>query len=97
MAQTVYPEPRTAERHRRAEAARSVDAFPTGKASGERRAARYAPPPGGPVVDAYERFLRLPPAALLGTLWLLGLALVGSVVLILYVLGTSLATVVGGG
>ena len=96
MHQTVYPERRTRERHQRAETAHSVDAFQPREASGERHAARRVAPPGGPIDDAYERFLRLPPAAVLGTLWLLGLALVGSVVLMLYVLGTSLATVVGG-
>ena len=96
MHQTVYPERRTRERHQRPETTHSVDAFQPREASGEYRAARRVPPPGGPIDAAHERFLGLPVAAILGTLWLLGLALVGTVVLMLYVLGTSLTTVVGG-
>ncbi len=96
MYQTVYPERRTRERHRRAEAAHSVDIFPPREASRERSAARPAPPlPGGPVNDASERFLRLPVGAVLGALWLLGAAMLGSVVLMLYVLVTSLASIMG--
>ena len=44
---------------------------------------------------AYERFLQQPVAVVLAVLWLAGMALLSSVVLILYVLETSLASVVG--
>ncbi len=95
MHQTVYPERRTRERHLGTDTAHSVDAFQPREASGGRHAARRVVPPGGPIDDAYERFLRLPLATVLGTLWLLGLALVSSVVLVLYVLSALVATVVG--
>ena len=66
-------------------------------ALGERGAARYhALPSGGPVGDAYERFLRMPVAAVLAVLWFAGVALLSSFIVVLYVLGASLVSVAGG-
>jgi hypothetical protein len=45
---------------------------------------------------ACERFLEIPPAVVMAVLWLAGMALLSSGVLILYVLGTSLARLVAG-
>ena len=81
MNQTVYPEPRTRERPRRAEAAHSVDAFPP----------RPAPPLGGRVEGAYERFLEMPVHVVLGGLWLGGAALLGACVLALYLLVATIS------
>jgi hypothetical protein len=95
MHQTVYPKRRTRERYPRAESAHSVHAFPPREASGKRRAHHAAPLAGGPVDGVYDRFMRLPCWVVLAALWLLGMALLGSGVLVLYVLGTLLATLVG--
>ncbi len=94
MHQTVYPKRRTRERHPRAESAHSVHAFPPREASGKRRA-HHAAPSGGPVDGVYDRFMRLPGWVVLMALWLLGAALIGSGVLVLYVLAALVATVVG--
>jgi hypothetical protein len=45
---------------------------------------------------AYKRFLEMPVPAVLAVLWVAGAALLGSCVLMLYLLGTSLAPVVMG-
>ena len=45
----------------------------------------------------YEQFLRMPAAVVVTVVWLMGLTLLSSGVLILYALGTSLASVVAGG
>jgi len=45
---------------------------------------------------AYERFLEMPVPVVLAVLWVAGVALLGSCVLMLYLLGTSLASVVVG-
>ena len=46
---------------------------------------------GGSLGIAYERFLGMPVPVVLGVLWLGGLALLGSCVLMLYALATLLA------
>ena len=82
MNQTVYPERKTRERHRMAEAGHSVDAFRP----------RQAPPLGGRVDGAYERFLAMPVPLVLAGLWLGGAAMLGTCVLAIYLL---VATVTG--
>ena len=47
--------------------------------------------------QAYERFLELPVPIVLVALWLAGLAIVGSVGLVLYVYAASLVRVLTGG
>ena len=79
MTQTVYPERKTRERPRRAKAAHSVDAFPL----------RQAPPLGGRVDGAYERFLEMPVPVVLASLWLGGVAMLGTCVLTLYLLAAT--------
>jgi hypothetical protein len=44
---------------------------------------------------AYKRFLEMPVPVVLAALWVAGVALLGSCVLVLYVLGMLLASVVG--
>ena len=51
---------------------------------------------GGLLGTIYERFLGMPVPVVLSVLWLGGLALLGSCLLILYVLATLLAQVVTG-
>jgi hypothetical protein len=46
--------------------------------------------------DAYKRFLEMPVPVVLAVLWFVGVALLGSWVLMLYTLGTLLASVVVG-
>ena len=82
MNQTVYPERGTRERHPSAEAAHSFDAFRP----------RKAPPLGGRVDGAYERFLEMPVPLVLASLWLGGIAMLGTCVLALYLL---VATITG--
>ena len=87
---------RTQERRPRTEAARG-DRLPLGAGAREESAASYhAPPSGGLVGDAYERFLRMPVPVVLAVLWVTGMALLGSCVLVRYVLGASLVSVAGG-
>jgi hypothetical protein len=45
---------------------------------------------------AYERFLEMPVPVVLAVLWVAGVALLGSCALMLYMLGTSLVSVVVG-
>jgi hypothetical protein len=45
---------------------------------------------------AYKRFLEMPVPVVLAVLWFVGVALLGSWVLMLYMLGTLLASVVVG-
>ena len=51
---------------------------------------------GGYLGATYERFLQMPVAVVVTVVWLMGLTLLSSGVLILYALGTSLASVVAG-
>ncbi len=51
---------------------------------------------GGSLGIAYERFLGMPVPVVLSVMWLGGLALLGSCVLMLYALATLLASVVMG-
>jgi len=72
-----------------------VGGVPAVEASEERHLP-YALPQDGFIGVAYERFLEMPVAVVLAVLWVLGMALLGSCVLTLYVLGTSLVGVVVG-
>ena len=47
------------------------------------------------LVGLYERFLQLPVAIALASLWVMGAALIGLCVLVLYLLGVWLRTVPG--
>ncbi len=58
-------------------------------------AAHHARPAGGPVDGVCDLFMRLPNWVMLAAMWLLGVALLGSGVLVLYVLAALVATVVG--
>ena len=51
---------------------------------------------GGYLGATYERFLQMPVAVVVTVVWLMGLTLLSSGVLILYALGTSLASVMAG-
>jgi hypothetical protein len=51
---------------------------------------------GGLLGNTYEGFLRMPVPVVLTALWLGGMVLVGSCVLMVYVLGTLLAQAVAG-
>jgi len=95
MQQTVSSEQqKTREQHPRAGADYS-DSFP-GKEALEERSLRYVPPSGGFLGVAYERFLQLPVPVVLAVLWLAGMALLTSCVLILYMVGTWSASLVAG-
>jgi hypothetical protein len=72
-----------------------VGGIPAVEASEERHLP-YALPQDGFIGVAYERFLEMPVSVVLAVLWVLGMALLGSCVLTLYVLGTSLVGVVVG-
>ena len=69
-----------------------VDAFRARRASTKRHPSFPAPWSEGLVIAAYERFLRLPVPVVLAALWVSGAALVSCGVLILYAIGTSLAS-----
>jgi hypothetical protein len=51
---------------------------------------------GGFIDATYGRFLEMPAAVVLTVLWLAGVALFGSCVLMLYILGSLLVSAVGG-
>ena len=51
---------------------------------------------GGLLANTYEGFLRMPVPVVLTALWLGGMALLGSCVLMIYALGTLLAQAVAG-
>ena len=102
MPATISPERqrtehRTPEQHPRAEADYGADDFLSSEAL-EKPYLYNAAPSEGFIGAAgyYERFLELPPAVVVAVLWLAGMALLSSSVLLLYVLGTSLARVVAG-
>jgi hypothetical protein len=57
---------------------------------------RIAPVPDGFLGVSYERFWQMPVAVVLTVLWLAGMALLSSCVLMLYILGTLLASVLAG-
>jgi hypothetical protein len=105
MPATISPEPqrtqhRTPEQHPRAEADYSADDFLSSEALEERYLHNAAPSEGFiGAAGYYARFLELPAAVVVAVLWLAGmalLALLSSCVVLLYVLGTSLARVVAG-
>jgi hypothetical protein len=96
MQQSISPaRQKVRERPRRAETDRSVGGVPAVEASEERHLP-HALPQDGFIGVAYERFLEMPVSVVLAVLWVLGMALLGSCVLTLYVLGTSLVGVVVG-
>jgi hypothetical protein len=101
MPTTISPEQqrtehRTPEQHPWAEADYSDDDFLSREALEERYLHNASPSDGFIGAAAYERFLEMPVAVVLAVLWLAGMALLSSCVLMLYVLGTSLARVVAG-
>ena len=57
---------------------------------------RVVPTSGGFIAIGYERFLQMPVAVVLATVWLVGVALLGSCVLTLCALGMLMASVVAG-
>ena len=57
---------------------------------------RIAPVSDGFLGVSYERFWQMPVAVVLTVLWLAGMALLSSCVLMLYILGTLLASVLAG-
>lgn len=98
MHQAVYPEQGTQERRRGGEAAHGVGACSGREASAERSPFRatHATRSDGLLGAAYDRFVRLPAPVVLAALWVLGMALLGSGVLMLYAIGGSLASLAGG-
>ena len=84
---------RTRKHHAQAEADYGGD-FPR-RVALEERYLHYVPASGFLSV-AYERFLQMPVAVVLTVLWVAGVALLSLCVLTLYILGTSLASVVAG-
>ncbi len=102
MPATISPERqrtehRTPEQHPRAEADYGADDFLSSEALEEPYLYNAAPSEGFiGAAGYYERFLGLPPAVVVAVLWLAGMALLSSCVLLLWVLGTSLARVVAG-
>jgi hypothetical protein len=102
MPATISPERqrtehRTPEQHPRAEADYSADDFLSSEALEEPYLYDAAPSEGFiGAAGYYARFLELPAAVVMAVLWLAGMALLSSCVLMLYVLGTSLARVVAG-
>ncbi len=56
----------------------------------------YSLPSGGFPGVAYERFVQMPVPVVLTVLWVAGMVLLSSCVLVLYMLGTLLAPVVAG-
>jgi hypothetical protein len=92
MQQPASPEEqRTQEQHPQAEADYGEE-FSAREALDERYL-HYAPPSGGFLWGAYERFLQMPVPVVLVVLWLAGMALLSSCVLMLYMLVASLASV----
>ena len=101
MPTTISPEQqstehRTAEHHPWAAADYSANDLLSREALEERYLHNASPSDGFIGAAAYERFLEMPVAVVLALLWLAGMALLSSCVLLLYVLGTSLARVVAG-
>ena len=101
MPTTISPEQqstahRTPEQHPWAETDYSDNDFLSREALEERYLHNASPSDGFIGAAAYERFLEMPVAVVLALLWLAGMALLSSCVLLLYVLGTSLARVVAG-
>jgi ABC-type sugar transport system permease subunit len=89
-------EHRTPEQHPWPEADYSDNVFLSREALEERYLHNASPSDGFIGAAAYERLLTMSPAVVLAVLWLAGMALYSSCVLLLYVLGTSLAWVVAG-
>ena len=67
-----------------------------GRMSDRSRSHSVAETSGGSLGNAYERVLGMPVPVVLSVMWLGGLALLGSCVLMLYALATLLASVVMG-
>ena len=74
----------------------SADGVYAGGMSDRSRFHPVAETSGGFLGIAYERFLGMPVPVVLSVMWLGGLALLGSCVLMLYALATLLASVVMG-
>ena len=95
MPATITPERqrtehRTPEQHPRAEADYGADDFLSSEALEEPDLYNAAPSEGFiGAAGYYERFLGLPPAVVVAVLWLAGMALLSSCVVLLYGLGTS--------
>jgi hypothetical protein len=91
MQQTISSEQQTTrEEHPQPEADfySGGDDFAGKGALEQRYQLHYAPPSGGFVGVAYERFLQMPVAAVLAVLWLVGMALLSGCVLMLYIVVT---------
>lgn len=96
MQQTISLQQRTREQQPHPEADRGGAESPSREALEKRYVRYYAPPSGGFFGVTYEQFLQMPVPAVLAVLWFAGMALLCSCVLVLYMLGMSVASVVAG-
>jgi hypothetical protein len=97
LQQTVSPEQQRTPEHPPPQAGTDYsDALAGREALEDRYIHYYAPPSGGILGVAYERFLQMPVAVVLPVLWVAGMALLSLCVLMLYILGASLVAVVAG-
>jgi hypothetical protein len=96
MQQTISREKQKAQEQQPAKTAPSGGDFSARGVSEESHFQRVNQVSGGFIDATYGRFLELPVPVVLGVLWLAGMALLSWCVLMLYVLGSWLVSVVAG-
>jgi hypothetical protein len=96
MQQTISREEQKVQEQQPVETEPSGDDFSARWVSQDSHFQRVDQVSGGFIDATYGRFLELPVAVVLTAMWLAGVALLSSCVLMLYILGSLLASVVAG-